>query len=128
LTELGEVQEVDDEPPRQAATGDAGRAQVSPIRLTAGPTGRGVPTPFLTPHHPHMPGVAMNSSDMSFMFAVALVLGVVLLIVVVRVLGRILSSVQSLLGTAGRVFAGMLFASTVCGVLLTTIVLAMASV
>ncbi|GAA3440364.1 hypothetical protein [Kutzneria kofuensis] len=69
----------------------------------------------------------MNSSDMSLMFAVALVLGVMLLIAVVRVLGRILSSVQNLLGTAGKVFAGMLFASTVCGILLTTIVLAMAS-
>jgi hypothetical protein len=69
----------------------------------------------------------MNSSDMSLMFALALVLGIVLLVAVVRVLGRILSSVQSLLGTAGKVFAGMLFASTVCGVLLTTIVLAMAS-
>lgn len=68
----------------------------------------------------------MNSSDLSTIFAIALVLGVVLLVAVVRVLGRILSSVQNLLGTAGKVFAGMLLASTVCGVLLTTIVLAMA--
>jgi hypothetical protein len=67
----------------------------------------------------------MNSSDLSTVFAVALVLGIVLFVAVIRVLIRILSSVQSLLGTAGKVFAGMLFASTVCGVLLTTIVLAM---
>jgi hypothetical protein len=70
----------------------------------------------------------MNSSDISTIFAIALVLGVVLLIVVVRVLIRIVSAAQNLLGTAGRVFAGMLFASTVCGVLLTTIVLAMTAV
>ena len=69
----------------------------------------------------------MNSSDLSTLFAVGLVLGVVLLITVVRVLGRILSSVQTLLGTAGRALAVMLLASTVCGVLLTTIVMAMAS-
>jgi hypothetical protein len=67
----------------------------------------------------------MNSSDMSAMFAIALVLGIVLLIAVVRVLARILSSVQNLLGTAGRAVAAMLFASTVCGVLLMTVVLAM---
>ena len=70
----------------------------------------------------------MNNSDLSTIFALALVLGVVLLIAVIRVLARILSSVQNLLGAAGKVFAGMLFASTVCGVLLTTIVLAMTSV
>lgn len=66
----------------------------------------------------------MNSSDLSVMFAVTLVLGILLLIAVVRVLGRILSSVQTLLGTAGRAVAAMVFASTVCGVLLTTMVLA----
>ena len=70
----------------------------------------------------------MNSSDLSTVFAVALVLGIVLFIAVIRVLIRILSSVQSLLGTAGKVFAGMLLASTVCGVLLTTVMLAMARV
>ncbi|HTI26644.1 MAG TPA: hypothetical protein VL652_37010 [Kutzneria sp.] len=67
----------------------------------------------------------MNSSDLSVMFAVTVVLGILLLIAVVRVLGRILSSVQTLLGTAGRAVAVMVFASTVCGVLLTTMVLAM---
>ena len=70
----------------------------------------------------------MNSSDLSTVFAVALVLGIVLFAAVIRVLIRILSSVQSLLGTAGKVFAGMLLASTVCGVLLTTVMLAMARV
>ncbi|MFC0548865.1 hypothetical protein [Kutzneria chonburiensis] len=67
----------------------------------------------------------MNSSDMSLMFAGTLVLGVLLLIAVVRMLGRILSSVHDLLGTAGRAVAVMVFASTVCGVLLTTMVLSM---
>jgi len=70
----------------------------------------------------------MNSSDLSIVYAVALVLGIVLFVAVIRVLIRILSSVQSLLGTGGKVFAGMLLASTVCGVLLTAVMLAMARV
>lgn len=70
----------------------------------------------------------MNGSDLSTVFAIALVLGLVLFVAVIRVLVGILSSVQNLLGTAGKVFAGVLFASTVCGVLLTTIVLAMTNV
>lgn len=68
----------------------------------------------------------MNSSDLSVVFAVSLVLGVVLLIAVIRVLGRILQGAQSLIGIAGKIFAGFLLASTVCGVLLTTILMAMA--
>lgn len=73
------------------------------------------------------PADQVASTGVTPLAAIVLLISLALLVVVTRMMRRVLGVVGQLLGSVGSMVAGLILVVTVCGGLLTTVVLVIAS-